>query len=319
MILSVSRRTDIPAFYAEWFMERLRQKFVLVRNPFNYHLISKIPLTPENIDVIVFWTKNSKPIHKYLDEIDNLGYKYYFQYTITPYKKDMEENIQDKKEIIKSFQTLSTKLGSEKVILRYDPVILTSSYNTAYHKKAFEKLCRHLNGYIKKIIISFIDYYNNTYNNIKAHNVYNITDNDMYIIAENFAETADKYNLKIESCAEQIDLEKFGINHGKCIDDELIEKITGYKIKAGKDGQRLACGCIKCIDIGEYNTCLHKCLYCYANINKDTAFKNYKMHNKFSPLLIGDVDTLKDKIIERNIKDTKSLRQNNSIEDFISQ
>ena len=123
------------------------------------------------------------------------------------------------------------------------------------------------------IIISFIDYYNNTYNNIKAHNVYNIADNDMYIIAENFTETADKYNLKIESCAEQIDLEKFGINHGKCIDDELIEKITGYKIKAGKDGQRLACGCIKCIDIGEYNTCLHKCLYCYANINKDTAFK----------------------------------------------
>lgn len=317
MILSVSRRTDIPAFYAEWFMERLRQKYVLVRNPFNIHSISRIPLTPENVDAIVFWTKNSKPIHRYLDEIDDLGYKYYFQYTITPYKKDMEENIQDKKEIIKSFQTLSAKLGSEKVILRYDPVILTSSYNTAYHKKAFEKLCRHLNSYTKKIIISFIDYYNNTYNNIKAHNVYNITDNDMYIIAENFAETADKYNLKIESCAEQIDLEKFGINHGKCIDDELIEKITGYKIKACKDGQRISCGCIKCIDIGEYNTCLHKCLYCYANINKDTAFKNYKMHNKFSPLLIGDVDTLKDKIIERNIKDTKSLKQNNSIEDFI--
>ena len=201
MILSVSRRTDIPAFYAEWFMERLRQKYVLVRNPFNYHLISKIPLTPENIDVIVFWTKNSKPIHRYLDEIDDLGYKYYFQYTITPYKKDMEENIQDKKEIIKNFQYLADKIGSEKVILRYDPVILTSSYNTAYHKKAFEKLCRHLNGYTKKIIISFIDYYNNTYNNIKAHNVYNIADNDMYIIAENFTETADKYNIIVtNSC-----------------------------------------------------------------------------------------------------------------------
>ncbi len=317
MILSVSRRTDIPAFYAEWFMERLRQKYVLVRNPFNIHSISRIPLTPENIDAIVFWTKNSKPIHKYLDEIDNLGYKYYFQYTITPYKKDMEENLPDKKIIISYFKELSSLIGKEKVILRYDPVILTDNYTIDYHKKAFEKLCRNLNGYTKKIIISFIDYYNNTYNNIKAHNVYNITNEDMYIIAENFAETADKYNLTIESCAEQINLEKFGINHGKCIDDELIEKITGYKIKAGKDGQRLACGCIKCIDIGEYNTCLHKCLYCYANINKDTAFKNYKLHNKFSPLLIGDVDTLKDKIIERNIKDTKSLKQNNSIEDFI--
>lgn len=318
MILSVSRRTDIPAFYAEWFMERLRQKYVLVRNPFNYHLISKIPLTPENIDVIVFWTKNSKQIHKYLDEIDDLGYKYYFQYTITPYKKDMEENIQDKKEIIKSFQTLSEKLGSEKVILRYDPVILSDSYTIEYHKKAFEKLCQQLSTYTTKVIISFLDDYKKISKNIKQLNVREISEEEMYIIAENFAETADKYNLKIESCAEQIDLEKFGINHGKCIDDELIEKITGYKIKAGKDGQRLACGCIKCIDIGEYNTCLHKCLYCYANINKDSAIKNYKMHNKYSPLLIGDIDNLNDKIIDRNNKDTKSLKQNNSIEDFIN-
>lgn len=318
MILSVSRRTDIPAFYAEWFMERLRQKFVLVRNPFNIHSISRIPLTPENIDVIVFWTKNSKPMHKYLDEIDNLGYKYYFQYTITPYKKDMEENIQDKKEIIKSFQTLSAKLGSEKVVLRYDPVILSDNYTIDFHKKAFARLCDLLAPYTKKIVFSFLDDYKKISKNIKQLNIKEISAEEMCIIAENFAETADKYNLKIESCAEQIDLEKFGINHGKCIDDELIEKITGYKIKAGKDGQRLACGCIKCIDIGEYNTCLHKCLYCYANINKDTAFKNYKLHNKFSPLLIGDVDTLKDKIIERNIKDTKSLRQNNSIEDFIN-
>lgn len=318
MILSVSRRTDIPAFYAEWFMERLRQKYVLVRNPFNYHLISKIPLTPENIDLIVFWTKNSKPIHKYLDEIDELGYKYYFQYTITPYKKDMEENIQDKKEIVETFKNLSEKIGSEKVILRYDPVILSDNYTIEYHKKAFSMLCQQISTYTKKIIISFLDDYKKISKNIKNLNVKEISDEEMYIIAENFAETADKYNLKIESCAEQIDLEKFGINHGKCIDDELIEKITGYKIKACKDGQRISCGCIKCIDIGEYNTCLHKCLYCYANINKDTAFKNYKLHNKFSPLLIGDVDTLKDKIIERNIKDTKSLRQNNSIEDFIN-
>lgn len=318
MILSVSRRTDIPTFYAEWFMERLRQKYVLVRNPFNIHSISRIPLTPENVDAIVFWTKNSKPIHRYLDEIDELGYKYYFQYTITPYKKDLEEKVQDKKEIVETFKKLSEKIGSDKVVLRYDPVILNDNYTIDFHKKAFTRLCDLLAVYTKKIIISFLDDYKKISKNIKNLNVKEISDEEMYLIAENFAETADKYNLKIESCAEQINLEKFGINHGKCIDDELIEKITGYKIKAGKDGQRQSCGCIKCIDIGEYNTCLHKCLYCYANINKDTAFKNYKMHNKFSPLLIGDVDTLKDKIIDRNIKDTKSLRQNNSIEDFIN-
>lgn len=317
MILSVSRRTDIPAFYAEWFMERLRQKYVLVRNPFNIHSISRIPLSPENVDAIVFWTKNSKPIHKYLDEIDNLKYKYYFQYTITPYKKDLEEEVQDKKEIVETFKNLSEKIGSEKVVLRYDPVILSDNYTIDFHKKTFARLCDLLAPYTKKIVFSFLDDYKKISKNIKQLNIKEISAEEMCIMAEYFADTAKKYNLKIESCAEQIDLERFGINHGKCIDNELIEKITGYKLSVGRDNQRNACGCIKCIDIGEYNTCLHKCLYCYANINKDTAFKNYKLHNKFSPLLIGDVDTLKDKIIERNIKDTKSSKQNNSIEDFI--
>lgn len=309
MILSVSRRTDIPAFYAEWFMERLRQKYVLVRNPFNIHSISRIPLSPENVDAIVFWTKNSKPIHKYLDEIDELGYKYYFQYTITPYKNDFEEKVQDKKEIVETLKKLSEKIGSEKVILRYDPVILSDNYTIDFHKKAFARLCDLLAHYTKKIVFSFLDDYKKISKNIKQLNIKEISEEEMCIMAEYFADTAKNYNLKIESCAEQIDLERFGINHGKCIDDELIEKITGYKISAGKDNQRNACGCVKCIDIGEYNTCMHKCLYCYANINKDAAFKNYKLHDKKSPLLIGYVDEIKDKITDRNIKDTKSLKK----------
>ena len=159
MILSVSRRTDIPAFYGKWFMQRLKEQYVLVRNPFNANLVSRIPLSPSHIDVIVFWTKNSLPFHKYLKDIDNLGYKYYFQYTITPYKKDMEENLLDKKIIINSFQELSTLIGKEKVILRYDPIVLTSSYTIDYHIKAFEKLCNHLKDYTNKIIFSFLDDY----------------------------------------------------------------------------------------------------------------------------------------------------------------
>lgn len=309
MILSVSRRTDIPAFYAEWFMERLRQKYVLVRNPFNIHSISRIPLTPENVDTVVFWTKNSKPIHRYLDEIDELGYKYYFQYTITPYKNDLEEKVQDKKEIVETFKKLSEKIGSEKVILRYDPVILSDNYTIDFHKKAFARLCDLLAPYTKKIVFSFLDDYKKISKNIKQLNIKEISAEEMCIMAEYFADTAKKYNLKIESCAEQIDLERFGINHGKCIDNELIEKITGYKLSVGRDNQRNACGCIKCIDIGEYNTCMHKCLYCYANINKDAAFKNYKLHDTKSPLLIGYVDEIKDKITDRNIKDTKSLKK----------
>ena len=297
MILSVSRRTDIPAFYSKWFMQRLKEQYVLVRNPFNANLVSCIPLSPSHIDAIVFWTKNSLPFHKYLKDIDNMGYKYYFQYTITPYK--------------------STLIGKEKVILRYDPIVLTSSYTIDYHIKAFEKLCNHLKDYTNKIIISFLDYYNNTSKNMQSHNVFNITTDDMHKLAEKFSSIAKSHNITLESCAEKIDLEKYNINHGKCIDDELIEKITGAKIKAPKDNQREACGCIKCIDIGEYNSCIHNCLYCYANVNKDSAYKNYKLHNPLSPLLIGNIDYEKDKIVERNKFDIKSYKQETNIEDFI--
>lgn len=317
MILSVSRRTDIPALYSKWFMGRLKEQYVLVRSPFNIHQVSHIPLSPNNIDAIVFWTKNSYPIHKYLKEIDNMGYKYYFQYTITPYKKDMEENLLDKKIIINSFQELSSKIGKEKVILRYDPIVLTPSYTIDYHTLAFERLCNHMKGYTNKIVISFLDDYKKISKNMKKHNVYDITVDDMNILAENFSSIAKSHNIILESCAEKIDLEKYNIKHGKCIDDELIEKITGCKIKAPKDNQREACNCIKCIDIGEYNSCIHNCLYCYANNNKESASKNYKLHNPFSPLLIGDVDSEKDKIVERNKNDLKSYKQEINIEDFI--
>lgn len=317
MILSVSRRTDIPALYSKWFMGRLKEQYVLVRSPFNIHQVSHIPLSPNNIDAIVFWTKNSYPIHKYLKEIDNMGYKYYFQYTITPYKKDMEENLPDKKIIINYFQELSSLIGKEKVILRYDPVLITDDYTMNYHITAFEKLCNHTQGYTNKIIISFLDYYNNTFKNMKNHNIHNITADEMNILAEKFSSIASKYNLILESCAEKIDLEKYNIKHGKCIDDELIEKITGYKIKAPKDNQRENCGCIKCIDIGEYNSCIHNCQYCYANINKDSAYKNFKKHNSSSPVLTGELDNEKDKIVDRNKNDLKSYKQEKSIEDFI--
>ena len=151
---------------------------------------------------------------------------------------------------------------------------------------------------------------------MQSHNVFNITTDDMHKLAENFSSIAKSYNIILESCAEKIDLEKYNIKHGKCIDDELIEKITGYKLKAPKDSQREHCNCIKCIDIGEYNSCIHNCLYCYANVNKDSAYKNYKLHNPNSPLLIGDINHEKDKIVNRNKNDIKSYKQEKNIEDL---
>lgn len=309
MILSVSRRTDIPAFYAEWFMNRLKAGFVYVRNPFNIYQVSEVPLTPDNVDAIVFWTKNSKPLHKYLSEIDNMGYKYYFQFTITPYGKEMEENIEKKEKIVETFKNLSEKIGKKKVILRYDPIILNNKYTIDFHIKSFERLCHILSNYTEKVVISFLDDYKKISKNIKEQNIKEITVDEMKIIAENFSNIAKKYNLTLESCAEEINLDDYGIKHGKCIDDVLIEKITNSILDVSEDKQRKACGCVKCIDIGEYNTCLHKCLYCYANIDKESASENYKRHDKYSPVLIGSIDSIKDKIIKRNQKDTKSLKK----------
>ena len=138
MILSVSRRTDIPAFFGEWFINRLISGNVMVRNPMNSNQITSIPLSPKNIDCIVFWTKDPTNFLQYLDHIDRMGYKYYFLFTINPYDKEIEENVDFKKNIITTFKTLSNKIGKEKVIWRYDPIILTSKYNLKYHSKWYE-------------------------------------------------------------------------------------------------------------------------------------------------------------------------------------
>lgn len=319
MILSASRRTDIPAFYSEWFYNRLKEKFVYVRNPMNIHQVSKIPLTPENIDCIVFWTKDSEPIHKYLPMIDDMGYKYYFQFTITPYDKDMESDIRDKKAIIDTFTALSEKIGKEKVILRYDPIFTTDKgkYTLEFHTRAFERLCGKLHNMTDRVVISFLDGYRKISKNVKEFHIQEPDESLMNDIAENFSAITRKYGLSLETCAEKIDLLKFGINHSKCIDGELIEKIIGCKLartnkngKELKDGERAFCGCMKCIDIGQYDTCIHGCSYCYATVNKNKAIENNGIHNPLSPFIMGYLNEETDKVTIRNEKDTKSMKEN---------
>lgn len=322
MILSVSRRTDIPAFYSQWFMNRVKAGFVYVRNPFNPNHIFNIPITPENVDCIVFWTKDPKPILEYLDELDRRGFKYYFQFTLTPYNKDIECNV-EKKELIKTFIELSKRIGKERVILRYDPILLTKKYNINYHLKAFEILLSQLGGYTDRVIISFIDDYRKISTNMKEVEVLELNKDLMVNIAKGFSKIAKKYLLRLETCAEKIDLSDFGINHSSCIDGNLIEKIIGCEIQIAKndkhklDGNREACGCVKCIDIGEYNTCIHNCTYCYANINKNKVLDNYEKHDKNSPILIGNVDEVVVK--ERNPKDTKSFKIKNKSKEYFQE
>lgn len=304
MIISASRRTDIPSYYSEWFYHRIKEQYVLVRNPMNIHQVSKINLSPEVVDGIVFWTKNPTPM---LADIGKLkDYTYYFQFTLNPYGKDVEQNLPSKREvIIPSFIELSNKIGADRVIWRYDPILINSKYTVERHIEYFEILAKILKGYTKKCIISFVDMYRNTTNNVKSLELKNITKEEMYIIAQAFSDIANRNNLELCTCSEQIELNQYGISHAHCIDKELFECLIDCQLSVGKDqNQRKECGCVASIDIGMYNSCANLCKYCYANYSETTVCKNQKRHNPKSPLLIGELED-NDKISERKVKSLK--------------
>lgn len=313
MIVSASRRTDIPAFYSDWFFNRIKEGFVYVVNPMNLKQVSKVELTPEKVDCFIFWTKDVTPMLDRLDELKE--FQYYFQYTITSYGKDVEKGILDKKQVIASFKKLSDKIGKERVILRYDPILLSKKYNIEYHCKAFDRLCFQLYRYTEKCVISFVDLYKKTERNTKELDLIPMDIEQIKIISKELSLIANKYGLLIETCSEGYDLTEFGINKGKCIDDTLVSKVIGYEVNVKKDDtQRDVCGCVKSVDIGQYNTCRHHCLYCYANFNYSQVEGNYKLHNKNNPLLIGEVR--EDARI--TVRDMKSIKGSNLGENQIS-
>jgi hypothetical protein len=300
MILSVSRRTDIPAFYTPWFFERLKQGFVLVRNPINPRQISRIALSPDVVDCIVFWTKNP---HEILQKLDSLKpFMYYFMITINPYGSDIECNLPPKKYIVDDFIRLSEKIGKERVIWRYDPIILTEKINIGWHKKYFDEIAKRLCGYTEKCVISFLDLYKTTQRGMKDFGCTPIDEKTMRTVAENIAHSAEKYGILVQTCCESIDLYNLGITHGSCIDAKLIEKLTGKKLAAKNDkNQRETCGCVESVDIGAYNTCANGCIYCYANHSAAAVLHNTAAHNPHSPLLCGKV-LPEDKITQRPVR-----------------
>lgn len=309
MILSTSRRTDIPSYYSEWFINRIKERYVLVRNPMNYHQVSRIDLLPEVVDCIVFWTKNPYPMLPKLEQLQD--YNYYFQFTLTCYEKDVERNLPSKKEILLPvFQQLSKEIGKEKVIWRYDPIFFSEKYSMEYHCRCFTQMAEELAGYTEKCTVSFMDSYKNTERNIKALNYVSDTYAMQEELLHRFVEIANKNGLYIDTCAETGDFEALGVRHACCIDKERIERIIGCRINVDKDtNQRKECGCVSSIDIGVYNTCKNGCLYCYANYMAGSVKKNYESHNPKSPLLIGEI-TEADVIKERRVKSLKETQLN---------
>ena len=289
MIISASRRTDIPTYYSEWFFNRLREGDVLVRNPMNARQISRISLSPEAVDGIVFWTKNPVPMLSRLGELE--PYLYYFQFTLTAYGRDVEPNLPGKNGVlIPAFQELSRMAGRERVVWRYDPIFLSDRYTVEYHCRYFRVLAAKLGEYTEKCTVSFLDFYRSTARNMRSLHIREMTAAQQREMMERFSEIAGEYGLYIDTCSEAISLEDLGISHASCVDRERLERIGGYRLKAGRDrNQREECGCAASVDIGAYDTCGNGCLYCYATDSPPRAAERVRAHRPDSPILFGTV------------------------------
>jgi DNA repair photolyase len=230
-------------------------------------------------------------------------YPHYFQITITGYGKAVEPRLSPKEEIIASFKALSDRIGKERTIWRYDPIIITKEYGEEFHARVFAKLARNLAGYTNRCVISFLDLYKKTTRNIRSLGETLMTEESMLRLAEILSPIARDYGFALETCSEEIDLlTPFGVRQGKCIDPLLISQISGRKLSVKKDPhQRLACGCASSVDIGAYNSCLHGCIYCYANFNQRVVERQVLLHNPHSPLLIGELGA-RDKVTDRKVK-----------------
>lgn len=284
MIISASRRTDIPAYYSNWLLNRLESGYVLIRNPMNHAQIYKVPLTPDLVDCIVFWTKDPRNILPKLKTLDEMGYRYYFQFTLTPYDKSLERNLRAKGDIIDTFLRLSNLIGKERVLWRYDPIILNKQIGIDYHREQFARFCEILADYTESVTISFVQ----PYPKLKTNIIREIQPAEIDELSEYIGQTAREYGISPKACCHPTDLSVYGIEKASCIDEAVLEKVCAYPLKIGKDrNQRQHCACCESIDIGVYNTCLHDCVYCYANYSADSVKRNVRSHNPRSELMIG--------------------------------
>lgn len=304
-IISASRRTDIPAFYHRWFLNRLREGFVLTRNPFNANQVRRVSLERQDVDAIVFWTRNASKLIPSLNQLS--GYHYYFQYTITGYPKPLETHLPNTYQSIETFNHLSDIIGPDRVIWRYDPILLSNLTPLSEHKRKFAKIAALLAGKTRKVVISFADLYSKTERGLSGVRdlVYrDILEDEAQLneLCTFMAGVCQQYDFELETCAEGVDLARLGINSGKCIDDALLKRLFNLELSKQKDpNQRSECGCIKSIDIGSYNTCLHGCTYCYATYSQSSVKRNQLKHDPNSPFLLGGTEGIDKALLSKTI------------------
>ena len=272
MIISASRRTDIPAFYAEWFINRIRAGYCTVPNPFNRKQIAHVSLDPEDVEAIVFWTRYPRPLMAHLAELDRRGYHYYLQYTLMDYPRAIDARTPPLSTSLNIFRSLADRIGPQRMIWRYDPIVFSKLTGARFHQETYERIARLLRGYTHRSVISIVDVYRKASRRLREMNkkgidlvVYDGAPSERFTwLMRDLARIAQENDMEITSCAEEIDLQPYGIRPGKCVDDEFIARVFDIEVTHNKDPrQREACGCVVSKDIGIYDTCLFGCRYCY--------------------------------------------------------
>lgn len=298
MLITVSRRTDIPAFYTPWFLNRLRAGYCAVPNPFNAGQISRFDLRPEAVDVLVFFSRSYQPLLPHIDEMDRRGYRAFYHATLVDYPKPLEPLSSPRKLRLRSIVELSDRVGPDLVAWRYDPIVFSNLTPPDFHRRAFETIAAALRGKVFRVVISLLDRYPKVSRRLDALRQQGLVVaspeddvQDFLALAPDLAEIAARRGMEIEACAEAIDLSPLGIRKGHCVDGEYLARRFDLDLSVEKDpAQRPDCGCARSRDIGSYNTCLFGCVYCYATASFESARQRYAAHDPDSPSLVGWVD-----------------------------
>jgi len=303
MIICASRRTDIPAFHSEWFMNRIRAGYALVRNPMCRNLVERVSLERKDVDCIFFMSKNPIPMERYLDEIDSMGFEYTFQVTITPYGKDIEPNVPMKADVSDCCKRISERIGRDRMLWRYDPVLFNDSIGIDYHRRKFYMMCREASEWTDRCVFSFVDMYGKL-ESAGDNRIRQATDSEMDQFMRMAAKTAGEYGLALSYCCPKREYSQYGIGSDGCFGPKHLKKL-GIPYEMLQKPIREGCGCVKSIDIGQYDTCMNDCIYCYANRPySDRSDRLYDSESEIITGCVGSDDAIRPIGVNRNSRIT---------------
>lgn len=300
MIISASYKTDIPTFYGKWFMNRLKSGYCKMINPYSQQ-VYRVDLTPQSVDGFVFWTKNIGPFFKYLPEVQERGYAFIVQHTINGYPRELESRVTNYSQTIEHMKKLSGEYGPQVVVWRYDPIIISSLTPLGWHRRNFEELALALEGTTDEVVVSFAQIYKKTKRNMDlaakelhfnwdSHEA--MSDEEIRQLITELAEIAQTHRIRLKICSQQRFLVPGIVEEARCVDADRLERVAHKSIQGitRQKGNRKECGCYSSKDIGEYDTCPHGCVYCYAVQNRALAVQRFKTHDTESEFLFPPKD-----------------------------